>query len=95
MITNKANEQRVREAELVELRRLRRLRAMTRAAETEGAVTRAVKTEDYSSDKREPENSSSDESEGEYLKVANEFAAKREAAKERAADPRLVISQRT
>ena len=50
------------------------------------AVTRAAKTEDSSSDAREPEDSCSDESEGEYLKVANEFAARREAAKVRAAE---------
>ena len=50
MIPNKTYEQRVREAELGELRRLQRLCAMTRAAETEGAVTRAAKTEDPSSD---------------------------------------------
>ena len=60
----------VREAELEELRRLQRLRAMTRLAETEGAVAGAAKTEDLSSDEREPENYSSDESEGKYLKVA-------------------------
>ena len=59
---------------------------MARAAETEGSVTRAARTEDSSSDEREPEDSSSDESEGEYLKVANEFAALRAAAKERAAE---------
>jgi len=49
---------------------------VTRAAEAEGAVARAAETED----------SSSDESEGEYLKVANEFVAKRAAAKESAAE---------
>ena len=86
MIFNKTYEQRVREAGLEESRRLQRLRAMTRAAETEGAVMRAAKTEVSSSDEREPEASSSDESEGEYLKAAIEFAAKREAAKERAAE---------
>ena len=50
MILNKTYEQRVREAELEEFRRLQRLRAMTRAAETEGAVMRAAKTEESSSD---------------------------------------------
>ena len=50
------------------------------------SVKRAAKTGDSSSDEREPGDSSSDESEGEYLKIANAFAAKREAAKERAAE---------
>jgi len=95
MIINRTYEQRVREAELEELRRLQRPRAMTRAAETEGAVTRAAKTEDSSSDEREPEDSSSDKSEGEYLKVANEFAAKREAAKKRGPRTCGGVSRRT
>ena len=74
MIFNRTYEKRVRQAELEELRRLQRRRAVTRAAETEGAVTRAAETE------------VSDETEDEYFKVACEFAAKNEAAKERAAE---------
>ena len=54
MVFNRTYEQGVREAKLEELRRVQRLRAMTRAAETESAVTRATKTEDPSSDEREP-----------------------------------------
>ena len=76
MIINKTYEQRVREAELKELRRLQRLRAIVRSAEKGGAAALAAETE----------GSSSDESEGDYLKVSNEFAAKGEAAKWRAAE---------
>ena len=76
LLFNETYEQSAREAELEELRRLQGLRAVTRAAETEGSVTRSAETED----------SSSDESKDEYFEVATEFAAKREAAKGRAAE---------